>query len=565
MNKTLVVENLTISFTGKPVVNDVSFFLQKGEVLGIVGESGSGKSMTSLAIMGLVASSAEISACSKVFFQGKNLLEGDLSKNYRGRIITMVFQEPMTSLNPVFTCGQQIEEVLELLGKKNQQEVKQKALKLLEKVKIKDPERTYYKYPHELSGGQKQRIMIAMAIACEPQILIADEPTTALDVTVQKEILELLADIQKETEMSMVFITHDLALVAEIADHVMVMKQGEIVEKNTKKLLFSEPQHPYTRALLACRPSLKKRYRKLLTIDDFLNPNELKREQIEINSIKRKEKHEVIYQQKPILQVSDLKVHYIDQKSWMGKIIKRNKAVDGVNFKLYQGESLGLIGESGCGKTTLGRTIVNLTSKESGSIVYKGKTIHELTKKELLAYRKEVQIIFQDPYASLNPRILVGKAIEEVMSFHGIAKTKKERKESVFALLKKVGLPQESYYLYPHEFSGGQRQRISIARTLALQPKIIICDESVSALDVSIQAQILNLLNQLKEEMNLTYLFISHDLAVVKHFCDRMLVMNKKGKIEEQGESDKIYNSPQSDYTKKLIQSIPGQNKEEQP
>ena len=480
----------------------------------------------------------------------------DNPEGVRGKKIGMIFQEPMTSLNPVFTCGQQLIETIIKNEAVSKKEAKERCLLLFEKVKLPDPSILYDKYPHELSGGQKQRVMIAIAVSCEPELLIADEPTTALDVTVQKEVLSLLMELQKETGMAMIFITHDLGLVSNIATRVLVMKKGCVVEEGSVESVFKDPQHAYTKALLACRPPLNKRHKRLPTIQDYLSSKKPQEELISNES--RKSLHDEIYGQQALLKVEDLKVSYVGTRNWLGKVKDKHVAVNGVTFSLHKGESLGLIGESGCGKTTIGRALVNLIKGENGTIHYKGKDFFNQNKEEQLEYKKDVQIIFQDPFASLNPRKTVGKAIQEPMEVYKIGKDEDERKESTFELLKKVGLNINDYYKYPHEFSGGQRQRISIARTLAVQPKIIICDESVSALDVSIQAQVLNLLNELKESFSLTYLFISHDLSVVKHFCDRILVMNKEGKIEEEGEADFIYNNPKTLYTKSLIEAIPG-------
>ena len=548
----LKIADLTVSFSNVKALNNVSFSLKKGEVLGVVGESGSGKSLCSLAIMNLLPKASKVQKGS-VDFNEINLFTN--TEQIRGKKIGMVFQEPMTSLNPVFTCGEQLVETILKNKEVSKKEAKEHCLLLFEKVKLPEPLTIYNKYPHELSGGQKQRVMIAIAISCEPQLLIADEPTTALDVTVQKEVLSLLMELQKETGMAMIFITHDLGLISNIATRVLVMKKGNIVEEGFVEDVFKKPQHAYTKALLACRPPLNKRYQRLPTIDDYLLSEEPKKELI--SNKKRKRLHDELYNQEPIMKVENLKVSYIVAKNWLGKIKDKHVAVNDVSFYLHKGESLGLIGESGCGKTTIGRALVNLIKSEQGTIQYKGKSFFDQNTEEQLDYKKDVQIIFQDPFASLNPRKTIGKAIQEPMEVYKIGKNDNERKESVLQLLIKVGLNPNDYYKYPHEFSGGQRQRISIARTLAVEPKIIICDESVSALDVSIQAQVLNLLNELKRSFGLTYLFISHDLSVVKHFCDRMLVMNKEGKIEEEGETDFIYANPKSLYTKSLIAAIP--------
>ncbi len=579
-NPVLEIKNLVTEFksTDKNIkaVNDVSFSLHKKEVIGIVGESGSGKSVTSLSIMGLIPNppgeitSGEIllKKSSGEVINTVGLSNKQLQK-LRGKEVSMIFQEPMTSLNPVFTCGNQVIEAILLHQKLTKKEAKALTIALFKKVKLPRPEAIYDQYPHQLSGGQKQRVMIAMAISCNPTILIADEPTTALDVTVQKTILKLLKDIQNETEMGILFITHDLGVIAEIADRIVVMYKGKVVEEGLVKDIFKNPQHPYTKGLLACRPPLNVRYSKLPTVPDFMKTdlNGVTSEQeisikdfissITLSPEKRVIDHEKLYAQDPILQVKNLKTYFPLKSNFIGKTTEWVKAVDGISFDVYPGENLGLIGESGCGKTTAGRTILQLNKAKEGEIIYKGKDVIKMNKTELLAFRKEVQIIFQDPYSSLNPRKTIGSAIMEPMEVHNIYKTAKERKNQAIELLEKVNLSAKHFNRYPHEFSGGQRQRICIARTLAMKPKFIICDESVSALDVSVQAQVLNLLNDLKKDFGLTYIFISHDLSVIKYMCDRMIVMNKKGQIERYGECDEIYKDPQSAYTKSLIDAIP--------
>jgi peptide/nickel transport system ATP-binding protein len=548
----LKIQDLTVSFNGIKAINNVSFNVEQGEVLGIVGESGSGKSLCSLAIMNLLPKNCIINQ-GTVQIENRDTFKN--SEELRGKKIGMIFQEPMTSLNPVFTCGEQLEETLINNSKLTKREAKEKSISLFGKVKLSDPKEVYKKYPHELSGGQKQRVMIAIAISCEPQLLIADEPTTALDVTVQKEVLELLIKLQKETGMAMIFITHDLALVSNIANRVVIMHEGQVIETGKVQDVFERSQHAYTKALLSCRPSLKIRNKRLRTVDDFLS---LATKQEEVTTDKeRRKKHKEIYKEQAVLEVKDLKVSYSKESSWLGSSNKRHVAVNGVNFLLYEGESLGLVGESGCGKTTIGRALVQLIKKEKGEVYYKGTQLSKQNEEEKNQYKKDVQIIFQDPFASLNPRKLIGHAVQEPLEVYKIGKDQADRKKKALDLLLKVGLKKEDYYKYPHEFSGGQRQRISIARTLAVQPKIIICDESVSALDVSIQAQVLNLLNDLKESLGLTFIFISHDLSVVKYFCDRMLVMNKRGEIEEEGETDFMYENPKSAYTRSLIEAIP--------
>jgi len=553
----LSVKNLSILFNSNKeqntVVHDISFELKQQQILGIVGESGSGKSVTSLAILGLLSNNAEIEG--SIIFNDINLKlisEKEFQK-IRGNQISMIFQEPMSSLNPSLTCGYQVLEILLQHKKLSKTDAKKQVIELFNKVKLPRAEVIFNQYPHQLSGGQKQRVMIAMAIACKPQILIADEPTTALDVTVQKEIIELLKELQEETEMSIIFISHDLALVSEIADKVLVMYQGNIVEQGDVKEVFKAPKHNYTKALINSKPTLKERIKRLPTVQDFLDQtfyNEI------YSDTDREEFHKKIYSKKPLLEVKNLATYFTTDASFF--FGKKNvvRAVDDVSFQLFKGETLGLVGESGCGKTTLGRTILHLEKAIKGEIFYKEKDITNLSKKELKIFRKEVQIIFQDPFSSLNPRIPVGKAIMEPMKVHNILTTNQERKKYVFDILNKVGLEEEHFYRYPHEFSGGQRQRIGIARTIALKPELIICDESVSALDVSVQAQVLNLLNKLKEEFGFTYIFISHDLAVVKYMSDQLVVMNK-GKIEEIGDADVIYKNPKTPYTQKLIDAIP--------
>ena len=557
MEPILKVQNLSISFGSgneqNKVVNEVSFELNPQQILGIVGESGSGKSVTSLAILGLLPKNATISGT--ILFNDTNLQntsEKDFQK-IRGNKISMIFQEPMSSLNPSLTCGYQVQEILLQHKKLSKKEAKNQVIALFHKVKLPRAETMYQQYPHQLSGGQKQRVMIAMAIACKPQILIADEPTTALDVTIQKEIIELLKALQQETEMSIIFITHDLALVSEIADTVLVMYQGEIVEQGNVVQVFKNPVHNYTKALINSKPNLKERLKKLPTVKDFIEntvDNEV------YTTKQRNDFHAKIYASKPLLEVKNVATYFNVEKPFFFRKANPVKAVDEVSFQLFEGETLGLVGESGCGKTTLGRTILHLEKAIKGQIFYNQKDVTNLSKKELKDFRKEVQIIFQDPFSSLNPRIPVGEALMEPMKVHGILNSSEERKKYVFGLLERVGLLAEHFYRYPHEFSGGQRQRIGIARTIALKPKLIICDESVSALDVSVQAQVLNLLNELKADFGFTYIFISHDLAVVKYMADQLVVMNN-GRIEEIGDADAIYELPKTSYAIKLIDAIP--------
>jgi peptide/nickel transport system ATP-binding protein len=575
----LEVKNLVTEFKTDDgivkAVNNISFSLNRGETIGIVGESGSGKSVTSLSVMRLIPNPPGRIASGEILFHPKDGRVVDLTKlseeemrKFRGNEISMIFQEPMTSLNPVFTCGNQVMEAIILHQKVSKEKAKEITLAMFEKVKLPDPERILDAYPHQLSGGQKQRVMIAMAMSCNPSILIADEPTTALDVTVQKTILDLMAQLKGEIDSSVMFITHDLGVIAEIADRVLVMYKGKIVEQGSVLEIFSNPQHPYTRSLLACRPPLGKRLKKLPTVIDFMEENEAGEivekpvsvaeaiNAVVVSETETKARREKLMQSKPILQLKHIQTWFPTKRNFFGKPVEYVKAVDDVSFDVYEGETLGLVGESGCGKTTLGRTILRLAPAHGGEIIFDGKSILDLDQQDMKLMREHMQIIFQDPYSSLNPRITIGNAIMEPMTVHGIYSNAKERKEKVIELLGKVNMKPEHFNRYPHEFSGGQRQRICIARALALNPKFIICDESVSALDVSVQAQVLNLLIQLREEFKFTYIFISHDLSVVKFMSDRMVVMNK-GKIEEMGNSDDIYNNPQREYTQKLIAAIP--------
>ena len=554
----LIIKNLHVAFKTESGLNEVlcgiSYNLYSDEILGIVGESGSGKSVASLAIMGLLPLKSGVTTLGEVMFNAENLIDCSQKQleSIRGKKIAMIFQEPMSALNPSICCGKQVQEILLQHTNITTKEANKEVVRLFNAVKLPEPKKTYKKYPHEISGGQLQRVMIAMAIACKPEILIADEPTTALDVTVQKEIIALLKTLQKEFKMSVIFISHDLALVSEIADRVLVMYKGAIVEEGDTKSVFKNPQKEYTKALIGARPRLKSRLKKLPTISDFLSgiiPKAL------ITKIARKEKHKNIYSSAPLLEVINLEKTYYSKASFFA-IKTALKAVDNVSFKVYSGETLGLVGESGCGKSTLGKAILQLDKATAGTLKYKGDDVTNLSKKALRTLRKEIQIIFQDPYASLNPRLTVGMAIMEPMKVHGLFSSDNERKARTIEILEKVGLEAAHFDRYPHEFSGGQRQRIGIARTIAVQPQLIICDESVSALDISVQAQVLNLLNTLKEDYGFTYIFISHDLSVVKFMSDQLMVMNK-GKIEEIGEADSIYESPQKEYTKTLIEAIP--------
>jgi peptide/nickel transport system ATP-binding protein len=575
----LEVKNLVTEFKSDgelmKAVDDISFTLHKGETIGIVGESGSGKSVTSLSIMQLIPNPPGRVSGGEILYHSKDKgvvnfrsLPNEQMRSFRGNEIAMIFQEPMTSLNPVYTCGNQVMEVIILHQKVSKKEAKKKTLKLFEQVQLPDPERIFNVYPHEISGGQKQRVMIAMAMSCNPRVLIADEPTTALDVTVQKTILDLMLQLQREHDMGIMFITHDLGVIAELADKVMVMYKGKVVEQGPVLEIFSNPKHPYTKSLLACRPPLDKRIMRLPVSSDFMKTDEAGN-MIEIpttvseaiNSViitneQRVAEHKELYSRSKILEIQNIKTYFPKNKTFFGRTIDYVKAVDDVTLDVYEGETLGLVGESGCGKTTLGRTILRLTEPTAGKIFFQRNDLLRLNPNDMRQLRKDMQIIFQDPYSSLNPRITIGEALMEPMQVHNILSNNNQRKEKVYELLQKVGLTEKQFNRYPHEFSGGQRQRVCIARALSLNPKFIICDESVSALDVSVQAQVLNLLNDLKREFKFTYIFISHDLSVVKFMSDRMVVMNK-GKIEEMGDADEIYLNPKTDYTKNLISSIP--------
>lgn len=578
MKKLIEIKNLVTEFRTKEattkVVNDISFDVYEGETIGIVGESGSGKSVTSLSIMGLIPSPPGRISSGSILYHGLDQpidlakMDEKTLQKIRGNEISMIFQEPMTSLNPVLTCGDQLMEVIQLHQNVDKNKANEITLDLFVKVKLPHPEHVFESYPHQLSGGQKQRVMIAMAMSCNPKVLIADEPTTALDVTVQRTILNLMEDLQQQHNMGIVFITHDLGVIAELADRVLVMYKGQIVEQGKVLDIFTNPQHPYTKGLLACRPKLDRLVLRLPTISDFMvgdangeikSKAESEKEVIrryEVSKEKLETMRKEIYKKDPILEVKNLCTYFPLQKNWFGTPTSYIQAVNDVSLEVRSGEILGLVGESGCGKTTLGRSILKLIQPSSGQIIYKGKDITTLSSGEMRVYRKKLQIIFQDPYSSLNPRMTIGEAIMEPMRMHHIFDGDKQRKNRVIELLERVNMSEKHFDRYPHEFSGGQRQRLGIARALAVNPEFIICDESVSALDVSVQAQVLNLLMELKEEFGLTYIFISHDLSVVKFMSDRIVVMNK-GEIVEQGFAQDIYETPQSDYTKKLIDSIP--------
>ena len=564
----LQIKNFSVDFVTDSgttsAIKSISFEINHGETVAIVGESGSGKTVTSLSILQLLQSPPAKYKSGEILFSEDGIsainllsLSGKEIRKIRGNKISMIFQEPMTSLNPVKTCGRQVIEAMRIHRQITQGEAEEKTIKLFEQVKLPNAASILHRYPHEISGGQKQRVMIAMAISCNPSLLIADEPTTALDVTVQKTILQLIKELQVKQKMSVIYITHDLGLVSEIADKVIAMYKGEVVECGAIKNIFLNPQHPYTKALLSCRPGAASKGKRLPVISDFLSEgmrNEVSGVRNEFSEI-RHQKSEM-GNSVSLLKVENLKVYFPIKKNFFGKILKEFKAVDDVSFTVDKGETLGLVGESGCGKTTLGRTLIRLIKPTSGNIFFNGKDIAGIPDEQLRRMRKDIQIIFQDPYGSLNPRLTIGEAINEPMKIHSILPSPKQRKEKIIDLLEKVDLKPEYFNRYPHEFSGGQRQRICIARALGLNPDFIICDESVSALDVSVQAQVLNLLNDLKEELGFTCIFISHDLGVVHYISNRIMVMNK-GKIEESGSADDIYFQPKKEYTQKLIASIP--------
>jgi peptide/nickel transport system ATP-binding protein len=568
-NPVLHISNLSLSIgegkQRKHILQGVDILLNKGELVALVGESGSGKSITSLTALQLLPNLGSLVDEGEIFYYkdqeeiALHKLSDHEMQSFRTKEIAMIFQEPMTALNPAITCGKQIFEAIHQHLNLSPSENKKRCINLFESVELPNPERIYKAYPHQLSGGQKQRVMIAMALSCDPKVLIADEPTTALDVTVQREVLDLIKRLQLKYKMACLFISHDLELVREVADSIIVMQNGKVVEKKTTKELFKNPEHSYTKALLACRPNLNKNLKRLATVSDFLeNPNfdihtfytekELSDEEVQ-------HKQMDLYNGKPILEIIDLSKTYSDS----GFFGNRNSinALKKVSLSLFKGESLGIVGESGCGKSTLGKCIVQLEKQSLGAILFKGTSVGHILENDILTYRKSVQMIFQDPASALNPKMKIGAILTEVMAVHKIGVSSADRKKRAEDLLVKVGLLPEHFNRYPHEFSGGQKQRIGIARALALEPEVIICDESVSALDVSVQAQVLNLLNDLKDSFGLSYIFISHDLSVVKHFCDRIIVLNK-GEVEEEGFPDELFENPKTDYTKSLIESIPG-------
>ena len=551
MSHLISVQDLRVAFRVSKTqtveaVKGVSFDIPHNSTVALVGESGSGKSVSAMSIVGLLPENAIIAPSSKILLEGNDLLKASTEdlRAMRGKDISVVFQEPMSSLNPVFTVGEQIAEVLRVHKAMSPRQALDRALELMTEVGIPNPKERLKAYPHELSGGQQQRVMIAIAIACEPKLLIADEPTTALDVTVQRQVVELMAKLQERHKMSMLFISHDLGLVGEISDQVIVMRHGTVREAGSAEQIFTQPQDAYTRALLACRPRLDDRPRRLAVIDDIINNKPVITEQR--------------VSQPPtgaaLIEVKGLKKDYALKSG----LFKRSvfSAVKNADFNLHKGRTLGVVGESGSGKTTIGMMLTRLTDPTAGSILFEGKDLAKLNASQMRAYRSRIQIIFQNPYASLNPRFTVGQILMEPMRIHGIGANDEERAQRAVALVERVGLPREAFGKYPHEFSGGQRQRIAIARCLTMKPEIIVCDESVSALDVSVQATVLNLLLDLQEEFGLTYVFISHDLAVVKYMADDILVMNK-GEIVEHGSSDAIYANPQHPYTKQLLGAIP--------
>ncbi len=590
MNPLLSVKNLSIHFKTEgsetASVKNSSFTVAPGELVAIVGESGSGKSVTALSILQLLPRQAIVSG--EILFARQepvDLLKLSEKKitGIRGNEIAMIFQEPMTSLNPVFTCGYQVMEAIHLHQDVSKETARKKTIELFENVKLPDPANLINRYPHELSGGQKQRVMIAMAMSCNPALLIADEPTTALDVTVQKTILELIKLLQQPTgsggqnNMGVIFITHDLGIVADIADKILVMYKGEIVEQGIAKDILLSPQHPYTKALLACRPAGQPKNRRLPVVSDFMEPeNKLQAASLKPQGADHaannpqgpagKTQTTNNQQQTTLLEVKNLHVHFPVKKNIFGKPTQFFKAVDDVSFTVQQGDIVGLVGESGCGKTTLGKSILQLIKPTSGKILLDGKDLMLIDPALLRTMRKDLQVVFQDPYGSLNPRITIGDAILEPLKVHAILSNlptgqagNKQRKEKVMELLEKVSLDTDHFNRYPHQFSGGQRQRICIARALVLNPSFLIFDEMVSALDVSVQAQVLNLLNDLKKEFGFTAIFISHDLSVVHYICNRILVMHQ-GKIVEEGEAGQVYHHPKNEYTQKLINAIPGKS-----
>lgn len=564
----LEVKDLSVAFGENTVVDRISYTLHRGRTLGIVGESGSGKSVSSLALMGLLPAKATISG--SAMLDGTDLLALDESqmRDIRGRRISMIFQEPMTSLNPVQRCGAQVVEMMRAeQGKLKSKDKRERVIELFREVLLPRPEKIFDSYPHELSGGQKQRVMIAMALVNNPDIIIADEPTTALDVTVQKTILELLRSLQQHHGISIVFITHDLGVIAQVADDIMVMYRGHVVEQGPAADILHHPRQPYTQGLLACRPPLDSHPHRLPTVEEFLNAKNNRPPHSPLtpshphSPITPPHPHSPLTPPlthsplSPLISVRNLNVTYTLKRSLFGRPLQTLKGVDGISFDIREGETLGLVGESGCGKSTLGRAMLRLIESSAGTVSYRGTPLDSLSPHEMRALRPKLQIVFQDPYSSLNPRLTIGDAIAEPLRVHK-KKDVKDIKAQVLDLMVQVGLDPDWYGRYPHELSGGQRQRVCIARALILQPELVVCDESVSALDVSVQAQVLNLLNDLKERHGLTYLFITHDLSVVHYLADRIMVM-QKGKLVESGTPDELFRNPQSDYTRSLIEAIP--------
>ncbi|HBG71929.1 MAG: ABC transporter ATP-binding protein [Bacteroidetes bacterium GWF2_43_63] len=550
----LSVRNLTVSFGNAKAVNDVSFNLKKGQVLGIVGESGSGKSLTALSLIGLLPEVKNITAAGKILYSRNNAMQTDLAalnikqlNKIRGNEISMIFQDPLSSLNPSMKCGLQAIEPLRYHLRLRKREAARQILQLFEKVKLPDPQKIFESYPHQLSGGQRQRVMIAMAMSTHPRILVADEPTTALDVTVQKEIIQLIRDLQSESGTSVIFISHDLALVRTIADHVLVMNKGVAVEQGEVENIFSNPAHDYTKALIACRPKLGNNPVRLPTVSDYVRQSDVDASTLH---------PERLFSNEEILKVENLSVHYALGRRSRSSSDAWFRANDNISLSLFKGETLGLVGESGCGKSTLIRAMLQLIKPTSGKVLFDGLDLTQLSGNKMRHLRTRMQIVFQDPYSSLTPTLSVRDALLEPMKEHRIFSNKRERIDYAVNILEKTGLSADDLKKYPHQFSGGQRQRIVIARALVLKPEIVFCDESVSALDVSVQAQVLNLFNDLKDEFGFTYVFISHDMNVVGYMSDRIMVMNK-GKIVESGATREVIENPQQDYTKTLIDSIP--------